>query len=646
MELDPQGDVKSPQAAPGAPMPIGGTVTILFSDIRGFTDYTEQYGDEAAYRILQEHNAIVRKQIEAFGGAVVKTQGDSFMVAFPTARGAILCAVMTQRAIAGANQNQSGPRIAVGIGVNTGEPIQEAGDYFGSTVNLAARICAAAGPGQVLIAETTRDVAGRIESIDYMDRGLHELKGFTEAKRLSEVIWRSPTGAAPAGGEAAPAGEAEDIAALTAAVQRALAVLNRVLAVTHLDDPTFRPLLECQAKASELRLTFSRALSEHQGYRVKQVQEAILPFAHLVALVTERDSLKEDRWTALEADVTRAFGRQIVTAVARGRLAGGPAGRPGHGHEATKPEASIGPRASAARPLPPSDPRAEGVRWWAGAYAVWYQWKLSGVDWAHALRAELAKYPYLLSVPLRESAEYDEGRLAGGYFLLLEHVENESPTFMRTVLERAIAATGGSVHPDALGPNLYRLLVNDGRLRETYVAMVRDIVGIAIPNPGVWADGGVVEHEHETLVITRPTRALGDTQERVARLTDADERNADHAFTLAVPPLTTRFFYVKQGELKTLRDVELKLTAGGRPSDEAWYVFLKTSLLVRSEPRRLPPEGVSLPDLGREQTGAWVGIFNPDPDATVDYELMVGVRKPRPKAVGWSPFASRKPRPR
>src|SRR3989304_7650524 len=135
------------EAAPAAPVPYSGTVTILFSDIRGFTEYTEQYGDEAAYGVLREHDAIVRKQIETFGGTVVKTQGDSFMVSFTTARGSILCAIAIQRAIAHGSQRATGARVAVGIGINTGEPIEEGGGYFGSMVNLAARICGAAGPG-------------------------------------------------------------------------------------------------------------------------------------------------------------------------------------------------------------------------------------------------------------------------------------------------------------------------------------------------------------------------------------------------------------------------------------------------------------------------------------------------------------------
>src|SRR5437773_10544910 len=152
-------------------VPFGPTVTLLFSDIRGFTDYTDQYGDAAAYQVLQEHNAIVRKQIGACGGQVGRPQGDSFMVAFTTARGAILCAVAIQHALGAANRNQSGTRIAIGIGINTGEPIQEGGDFFGGMVNLAARICAAAGPGEIFIAETTRYVAGRIESVEFVDRG-------------------------------------------------------------------------------------------------------------------------------------------------------------------------------------------------------------------------------------------------------------------------------------------------------------------------------------------------------------------------------------------------------------------------------------------------------------------------------------------
>ena len=646
--------MESREAPPDTPVPFGGTVTIFFSDIRGFTDYTEQFGDEAAYRILREHNVIVRKQIEAFGGVVVKTQGDSFMVAFKTARGAIQCAIAIQRAITESDQNQAGPRIAIGIGINTGEPIQEGGDYFGSMVNLTARICASAGPGQILVAETTRHVAGRIEAVEYVDRGLHELKGFPEAKRLCEVIWRPPDAAgAQAGGEAAAAKGEEEAAALTAAIQRALAVLNRVIALTHLDDPAFGPLIECQAKAGEFRVLLSRTLTERRGTSAKQVQEASLPFEGLLTLVTERDKLDEERWAQLDAGVARAFGRPLVTAVARGRLSAGAPVKPEPAPAAKKPEpapALAPPRASAVQtqlaPLPP-DPRVADVRWWAGAYAAWSQWKPSGLGWAHALRGELAKHPYLLSVHVRASVDYDDGQLAGGYFLLVEHIENQSPRFTRTVVDRAVDAAGGSLEPRVLGPKLYELLVAGGRLRDTYATFVRDVVGTAIPNPGVWADAAVIEHEDATVVITRPTGTIGETEEQIDRLTEPKERVPDRQFELTLQPLTARFVYVKPGELKTPRDVEIKLAADGNPSDRAWYLTLRTGLVVRSEPRILPTEGVSLPSLGRESAGAWVALFNPDPDEVVSYELTVSVKQPKQQpAPRSSPFSPPGPRSR
>src|SRR2546428_8047817 len=108
------------------------------------------------------------------------------MVAFSAARGAILCAIAIQRTVAEANRNQAGPRMGIGIGINTGEPIrQEDGDYIGGTVNLAARICAAAGPGQGLGAGTPRYAARRTEPRrsagagggGYVDRGPQPLQG-------------------------------------------------------------------------------------------------------------------------------------------------------------------------------------------------------------------------------------------------------------------------------------------------------------------------------------------------------------------------------------------------------------------------------------------------------------------------------------
>jgi class 3 adenylate cyclase len=655
MKESAQDEGSSSRTAPEAAVPFSGTVTIFFSDIRGFTEYTEEFGDEAASRIVHEQDTIVRSQIEAYGGVVVKTQGDSFMVAFGAARGAILCAIAIQRIVAQANRDQTGPRIAIGIGINTGEPIrQEDGDYIGGTVNLAARICAAAESGQILVSESTRYVAGRIELrrsdggvAEYVDLGLHELKGFPEAKRLFEVNWHpAAMGEAGASTEAPSAGE-EELLAFKAAVQRANGVLTRVLSVVHLDDPAFPSLLECQAKASELRLVFSRAGADRRGLTAKEVLDQLVPFENLLILTVERNTLTDERWAQLDGAVARVFGRQLVNAVARGRLSPGtavvatekPAPAEVPEERAKEPELIQGTRTSVSLAPPPLDERGAGVTWWAAAYAAWSQWKPSGLAWAHALREEIRRYPFLLGVPLRASGELDDGRLAGGYFLLLEHVENQSPGFIRTILDRAIDEVG--VDPRTLGPKLYQLLVEGGRLRDTYAAFVRDVIQVAVPTPGMWADAGLVEREDATVLMSRPTATVGEPQEESVQLTDPQDRSAERRFLVTTQPLTTRFFYVTAGKLNTPRDVEVRLTADDRPSDRAWYLTVRDSLSVRSDPKLLPPAGVPLPGLGRHHFGVWVAVFNPDPEDVVTYELTVSVKRLGQSSPAASMFSRR-----
>src|SRR5262245_6421236 len=495
MNDNAQGEGSGPGAAPEVAVPLSDTITIFFSDIRGFTDTTEELGDEVASQLVREQDKIVRKHIELYGGDVVKTQGDGFMVAFKATRGAILCAIAIQRSVAQKNSNQSGPKIEIGIGIHTGEPIRkEDGDYIGGTVNLASRIGAAAGPGQILVAESTRHVAGRIELrrsdggvVEYIDRGLQPMKGFPEPKRLFEVTWHPAAfGEQPAPEAPAPSADETEIAAGKAAVQRAIVALTRVLGITHMDDPAFPSLLECQAKASEYRVAFSRAGAEGRGANADTVTDRIKPFENLLTLMLERDTLTDERWAQLDTAVARVFGRTLVNAAARGRLsismpekpAAAPPPPPPPPPEpvreqprepAPAPAPAAAPRSSvpaAVPPPPPLDERALAVRWWAAGYAAWSQWKPSGLAWAHALRAEMSRFPYLLSVHIRKAEDRDEGQLAGGYFLLLEHVENVCPGFMRNVFDRAIADVGAD--PGNLGRRLYELMVDGGRLREAY----------------------------------------------------------------------------------------------------------------------------------------------------------------------------------
>ena len=119
---------------PGAPsVAPEGTVTIMFSDIEGSTLMTERLGDHRTQEVLRDHNAAVRGQVEAHGGFEVKFQGDSFMVAFPSARRAVHCAQAVQRAMVEYRERDAGYPVHVRIGLHTGEVIREGMTFSDAT---------------------------------------------------------------------------------------------------------------------------------------------------------------------------------------------------------------------------------------------------------------------------------------------------------------------------------------------------------------------------------------------------------------------------------------------------------------------------------------------------------------------------------
>lgn len=163
----------------------GNTVTILFSDIEDFTRFVDR-GDDVAYEILQIHNGIVREQFLNHQGTEVKNYGDGFMVSFPSARKAILCALDIQDILRTYNFKHVDP-IRVRIGINSGEPIREESDYVGRTVNLAARIADRARGGEIWTSEVVRNLVGPTKEFQFIDRGAYELQGFAEPQRLCEI---------------------------------------------------------------------------------------------------------------------------------------------------------------------------------------------------------------------------------------------------------------------------------------------------------------------------------------------------------------------------------------------------------------------------------------------------------------------------
>ncbi len=165
-----------------------GTVTIFFTDIEGSTALAQRLGDKPYHALLTEHNRILREQLARHGGHEVKAIGDGFMVAFASAARALSSAVDIQRAFAQHNESAEEP-INVRIGLNTGESIEEEGDYFGTAVTLAARIADKAKGGQILVSEVVRTVVGSLAGVEFRDAGRRQLKGIKGRQRLYEVVW-------------------------------------------------------------------------------------------------------------------------------------------------------------------------------------------------------------------------------------------------------------------------------------------------------------------------------------------------------------------------------------------------------------------------------------------------------------------------
>ena len=164
-----------------------GTVTIVFTDIVDSTVMNNRLGDHAWLDVLRRHNAVVESATSAQGGSVVKTQGDGSMLAFSSARRAVACAQEIQTGIGRVFEDAS-PPISVRIGVHAGDAVREADDFFGNTVNYAARVASQALGGEVLVSSLVHDlVAGGGPGIDFLESREVELKGLDGSHRIYAV---------------------------------------------------------------------------------------------------------------------------------------------------------------------------------------------------------------------------------------------------------------------------------------------------------------------------------------------------------------------------------------------------------------------------------------------------------------------------
>ena len=168
--------------------PVGeGVRVILFTDVERHTAMMQRLGDERGRAVLREHEAITREALASYGGAEVKTMGDSFMASFSSASRALDCAIAIQRAFAARNESTDEP-LRVRVGLSAGEPIAEDDDLFGASVIQAARIADQARGGEVVLANVVRELAAG-KGFLFADRGEIILRGFDDPVRLYELKW-------------------------------------------------------------------------------------------------------------------------------------------------------------------------------------------------------------------------------------------------------------------------------------------------------------------------------------------------------------------------------------------------------------------------------------------------------------------------
>jgi chemotaxis protein histidine kinase CheA len=260
----------------------------------------------------------------------------------------------------------------------------------------------------------------------------------------------------------------------------------------------------------------------------------------------------------------------------------------------------------------------ETAQWWISASASWASMKSKQTAFAAAVHDILAKYPYVFSVPIQSSTDYEDGLLAYGYAVLLDHVEQRRPGFVEGALDHLPARQGAS-----LGRRLYDYLA--AALRDSYVEFVKAIMVAALPRSPLWVTAGVEDSDTATTAFTRPTARIGDPTQKTERSAQDQQRFADRRFVADVAPLTTRFFRVEAAEVREPRVVDIRLSEKSAPSDQAWLVM--TPRTGAAQARRQEQQGTMIAGIGRDYTAVWIAIFNTDAETEKRFELTVGVRK-------------------
>ncbi len=174
-----QGDAGEPSAEVRA---------FLIADVRGYTRFTQEPGDVAAAQLAGKFAQIVREGVSGAGGVLLELRGDEALGVFSSPRQDLLTAVALQTRFAEESDAVPELPLGVGIGLDVGEAVAVEGGYRGGALNLAARLCSIAGPGEVLASSGIAHLAGRVEGLRYVERRPVRLKGLSAPVRALQVL--------------------------------------------------------------------------------------------------------------------------------------------------------------------------------------------------------------------------------------------------------------------------------------------------------------------------------------------------------------------------------------------------------------------------------------------------------------------------
>jgi class 3 adenylate cyclase len=173
----------------GTPYEAPALRAIVFTDLSGSVEQTSRLGDAGHLEVLRAHNQIVRRELEAHGGREVKHTGDGIMAAFNSVASAVSFAIAAQRAFREHNETNA-VALEVKIGISAGEPVTDGDDdLFGASVQLAARLCAAAQPAEIVASLAVRELCVG-KQFRFEDHGPVQLKGLPEPANVYRVSWR------------------------------------------------------------------------------------------------------------------------------------------------------------------------------------------------------------------------------------------------------------------------------------------------------------------------------------------------------------------------------------------------------------------------------------------------------------------------